>query len=496
MNFPRRFGGPAACVLFAALLALPPWCSTAAQQTAGSADGATPVTVSGTVYDSLAAHPLAGAFVQLAPSDLGGRLWSGRTDSLGSFSIADVPSGDYLVGFTHPELDSLGLEIPPMNLPGAGSDSIRLALAIPSARSVRAQLCPATRAADSSGVMLGFLHDAGTDARIEDGIVSVEWVKLVVDQTGEGAHAQQLSMTAKSTSAGWYALCGVPTGVRVTARAKLGDDASGYVSIQMPPRGMLLRDFSIARGSADTVVASAEAGSKGEQLVHRGNATLAGVVRDEQGKPLGGARLGVWGTGLSATSLDDGTFTISRLPAGTRTVETRHIGYAPERVTVDLVNERTQSVTVTMTQRADVLSDVTVYGQDRMLANVLSGFDQRRALGFGHFMTRADIVRKQPLRFTDLLNGVPGFRVFSVGGNEVSIVSSRSRGNSCKASIYLNGTHLKDPSDIDGLVDPNEVAGIELYSGISDTPPQFGRSQCGSIVIWTFPNLDSIDAEP
>jgi hypothetical protein len=223
------------------------------------------------------------------------------------------------------------------------------------------------------------------------------------------------------------------------------------------------------------------------------------VVRDEKGRPLAGAQLLVWESGLTATSRDDGTFAISHLPAGTRTLEARYVGYSPERVTVELMSDRTASVTVAMTQKVDVLKDVTVYGRDRglelELEHVLAGFNQRRELGFGHFITRADIEKKRPLRFTDLLRSTPGVKVVPGGNNEYAIVSTRTQGNSCKSDIYLNGTRLKDPSGIDVMVDPNEVAAIEIYAGISETPPQFGRSECGSVVIWTVPNLPPIGAQ-
>jgi hypothetical protein len=139
-----------------------------------------------------------------------------------------------------------------------------------------------------------------------------------------------------------------------------------------------------------------------------------------------------------------------------------------------------------------VLNDVIVYGKDSELKHVLAGFDQRRKLGFGHFITRADIEKARPLRFTDLVRSTPGLKVVPGRHNESLIVSTREYGNSCVSDIYINGTRLTDPTGIDIMVDPNEVAAIEVYAGSSDTPPQFGRGKCGSVVIWTVPNLPPI----
>ena len=42
-------------------------------------------------------------------------------------------------------------------------------------------------------------------------------------------------------------------------------------------------------------------------------------------------------------------------------------------------------------------------------------------------------------------------------------------------------------AEIDNLVKPEEIRGIEVYRGESDTPAEFGTRwvQCGTVVIWT-----------
>ena len=70
-------------------------------------------TVSGIVRDSLAQKPLAGAMVQLAAVDSLARFSRiAITDSLGRFTLGDVPDGRHIVGVLHPMLDSLGIEPP------------------------------------------------------------------------------------------------------------------------------------------------------------------------------------------------------------------------------------------------------------------------------------------------------------------------------------------------------------------------------------------------
>ena len=93
----HRLAALSAVPALLALLALPP-IPAAAQR----------ATVFGTVYG----EPLVGARVQMGSSDLHGTVLDVITDSRGRFRIDRVRPSQYIVGFTHPFLDSLGLEVP------------------------------------------------------------------------------------------------------------------------------------------------------------------------------------------------------------------------------------------------------------------------------------------------------------------------------------------------------------------------------------------------
>jgi hypothetical protein len=463
-------------------------------------------TVFGTVYDSLNGRALAGARVQVGSRDLHGTILDATTDSQGRFRIDRVRPGEYIVGFTHPFLDSLGLEVPPRTLTvDEQTAQLQFALAVPTMLSIRAQLCPASSPVDSSGLMLGFLRNADTDVHLDSGTVLLEWTELVVGD--DGIHAERKSASARATSAGWYAICGLSTAGPISARAEVGNSASGYIDVRVPPRGILHRDFSIPMGDAAIIVATVDSNDAADSTgtspapLRRGSSTLSGVVRNDHGDPLGGAHVMVWGSGSTTTTGDDGRFAIAGLPAGTQTVETRYVGYAPERVTVDLVSGRNIPSTITMSERADVLDAVTVYGAERQLANDLAGFNQRRKLGFGRFITRADIEKRRPLRFTDLLRSTPGLRIVATGGSDYTIVASSGGmlGGACRPLIFINGILLANSDGLDMMVDPQEVAAVEIYSGVGETPPQFRgglQNECGSVAIWTVPNLPLIGSRP
>jgi hypothetical protein len=448
-------------------------------------------TVSGTVYDSLAGKPLAGALVQLAEKGKGARVLIDTSGADGDFELAGVPPGSYIIGFFHSVLDSLGLGVTPRPLEIAGTAPVNVSLAIPSAATLRSLLCPPSAASDSSGLLIGFVRDADKGIPLAGASVVVMWRELVVD---DGIHTTRREIPVKTNSEGWYALCGLPTDGPITARAELGKDASGFIEISVPPHCMLHRDFGIPRDSAVvTVAVDDSAGAAAGQTVRRGSARLTGSVRDEKGRPLSGAQLLVWGSEVTGSTGEDGTFTLADLPAGTQALEVRYVGYAPERVTVDLVSHATRSVTVTLDKKVDLLGQVTIYGKPSRRQRDLTGFFQRSKSGFGHFLTRADIEKRHPFQFTDLFRMIPGFMVVRDTGFGYRIISTRGSGFSgtCQPSVYIDGMRIYDVGDIDGIVIPSDVAGVEAYAGAAGAPPQYASHGCGSILIWTGPDLGS-----
>ena len=148
-----------------------------------------------------------------------------------------------------------------------------------------------------------------------------------------------------------------------------------------------------------------------------------GVVRDGRGRPLSGAQLLLWGSGVTGSTLEDGTFALAGLPAGSQALEARYVGYAPKRVTVDLASNSTRTVTVTLDKRAEVLDEVTIYGKRSERRSDFRGFLERSKRGFGHFLTRADIEKRHPFQFTDLFRMMPGFSLVPDTGFGYTIVS-------------------------------------------------------------------------
>jgi hypothetical protein len=472
-----------------------------ARPTAVAGQPDTPVAaavVSGVVFDSLDGKPLAGALVQVVARGENARAWNATSGADGAFAIPGVPRGLYIVGFMHPVLDSLGLTVQPRTIEVSADDAVDVKLAIPSAHTIRQLLCDGTHPSDSTGLLLGFIRDADTGAPLPGATAVVTWPELVVKK---GIHTERRKVPIRSNDAGWYALCGAPADGPLAAHAELGKDASGVIEVNVPPGGVLRRDFYVPRGAAAVAVSDSQksdndrkAPASAELVIRHGNARLSGVVRNAQGQPLSGAQLLVWGSGISGSTRDDGSFTLSGLPAGTQALEARYVGYAPRRVAVDLASNETRSVTVTLDQRADVLDQVTVYGKATKRRGDINGFLERRLRGMGHYFTRADIARMQPFEFTDIMRRIPGIKLVPTSYFDFTILSSRGAGvnpsGTCQPTIYVDGTRLIDDTGINAMLLPGDVAALEVYPGPAGAPAQYSDGKCGSILVWTGPDPD------
>ncbi|HET7620515.1 MAG TPA: carboxypeptidase regulatory-like domain-containing protein [Gemmatimonadaceae bacterium] len=464
---------------------------------AGSAP--TSATVSGVVFDSLTGKPLAGALVQVVARGENARAWNATSGASGEFEITAVPRGLFIVGFMHPSLDSLGLTVQPRTIEVSSDAPVHVTLAIPSARTISRLLCGGAHQSDSTGLLIGFIRDADSGTPLPGAMAVVTWSELVVDK---GIHTARRQIPIKSNDAGWYALCGAPADGPITTRAELGKDATGIIEVNVPPRGILRRDFYIPRGAAAVAVDDSDesgahesdsAGNASAQLeIRRGSARLSGVVRDAQGQPLHGAQLMIWGSDVTGSTGDDGTFTLAGLPSGTQSLEVRYVGYAPTRVAVDLASNQTRSVDVTLSERADVLDQVTVYGKAPKRRLDYTGFlERRKSAGSGRFITRADITEMRPVDLTDILRRVPGLRLVPTSYFDYTILSSRGAttnpSGTCQPLIFVDGARLLDDTGLNGMIRPGDIAAIEVYAGPAGAPLQYSGGDCGSILIWTGP---------
>jgi hypothetical protein len=127
----------------------------------------------------------------------------------------------------------------------------------------------------------------------------------------------------------------------------------------------------------------------------------------------------------------------------------------------------------------------------------LAGFYTRRRMGGGGtFLDRSDVERRSARLLSDMMRGVAGVRVVSLG-SQMRYVSAHFRRLSqnvddqsaglCDMMLYIDGQPFQgDATAADARVRMTEVVGIEVYVSAASVPREFaGQSAaCGVIVIW------------
>lgn len=462
----------------------------AAAAVAASSDSTTPVTVTGTVYDSVAHAPLAGALVQLVEVTHQARVYNASTDSAGAFSIPSVLPGRYAAGFFHPSVDALGIESPLVGVTVTSGQPLSVALGIPGPARISTALCGARGPADSTGTLVGIVRDADTGTPLGGARVIVTWREIVIG-TG-GLREEQRRVPAQTRADGGYVMCGLPDD-RVIASADSGARQSGLIEVEIPTHGLVRRDFAVAGPAAAVATRVDSIPGAPPTTVLRGTARLTGTVRGPTSRPMSGARVTLWGSGLSTSTDATGHFTLGGLPAGTFSAQARAIGYAPATTSVDLASDQTASVNITLTEQATALAPVTIYGKPNYAVREMNDFLQRKREGFGHFLTAADLQNR--FAVTDALRMVPGLQVTPTGTGEAVY----GRGG-CTPAVYLDGMQLPgeppmmgpgggfgsgSPPDIDAYIQPTQIMGIEVYTGLGEAPPQYQSNGCGTVLIWS-----------
>ena len=457
-----------------------------------------PATVSGVVYDSLTRQPLAGATVQLVAADSTTRY--GRTvtsDAMGLFAFSDVPDGRFTLGFFHPMLDSLGLEPIVREVFVVGQRSMRADLAIPSPARLRNAICGPPSTANSGGVVIGIVRKA-IDREPAVGVtVAAQWLEYSIGRGGVERRTPRRVATTRES--GWFAICNVPSPGSLTLTASRGADSTDVIEVEVGADGYLRRELTIgasrtvaiAETKADTMKRdSVQRGGVGApppppRRIHVGDGRLSGTVfAADGGQPLAAAQVGIV-NGPQTRTTERGEWLLTDAPAGTRTLEVRAVGYYPVRQAVDVV-EGAPPVRVQMQTFKAVLATVKVTASyDRF--RKLEEFKERSRTGAGRYMTADDIAKRQLVVMSDLFRNMPGLYLDGTSA-DAQILMRGVFEDRCVPTIYINGSPMEGltVSDIDVMVRPSEVAGIETYTpGTAPLQFQSALGGCGSIVIWT-----------
>ena len=443
--------------------------------------------ITGVVFDSLANRGLAGATVQIA--DATGKAWTStkETDGTGRFEFVDVPIGTYLLGFFHPKLDSLALSSPVLRVDVRSEQPMVVRLGVPSARTIVRSICGAKSVTDSTGLILGYVRGAETSMPRPNGVVSVRWTEIIIEK--KSIHRELPSANASTGPTGLYAMCGIPVSTPIVLQAASEADSSGSFEVTVPATGLLHRDVFVAPFTR-TKVAVSDSAPAVELL--RGPGRLRGRVIGTNGRPVAGARVMVWGTGLEAATDGDGVFALQGLPGGTHTLEARAVGFMPAETPVDIVQGAPGATEVELTNFGITLDTVRVSAKRLYTSRREADFERRVHTGTGHLIDEKEIEKRKPLVLTDLLRNVPGVMIlpdqhswdvaYMRGGQ--SVLGS----GLCRPDLMVDGIRVANDEmfPLNSMVSTTEIRAVEVYAHSAMVPADLASaSGCGVIVIWT-----------
>ena len=470
---------------------------------AGSASGlaqqpATPAggTIAGVIYDSLVRNaPLTGAEVTVD-----GTALSALTDSRGQFRLDGVPPGRVVVRFYHAMLDSLGFGAAPVAVTVGETGITSTRLATPSPTTLRAALCRGPQPA-SSGVVIGRVRNVDDNTPLAGATVTASWSEWSIGKQGL-VHGDR-RVTATATTNGSFALCGVPNDVAVVVRASTGGHTTGLAEVDLSQRLFTVRDFAVSLAdsgsSAEELARLDSALASGDSVASRGASIIAGVVHASHGRVVAQAQVALLGFPIAVRTGAAGEYALTKVPAGTQTVDVRALGFAPQRLTLDVRTSERRTLDLTLDDaKARELAPVSIVGRAEKFDR--TGFDDRHKAGLGQFITEEEIARRGVFDTEQVLWNVLGARVVWDGHENVvrftrPAGSGRSGGTYttlCAPAYWVDGIPMARPvpgfpEDVNTFVKPRDIRGIEVYTSPSQAPAQYRRPdvECGVVMIWT-----------
>jgi len=231
-------------------------------------------------------------------------------------------------------------------------------------------------------------------------------------------------------------------------------------------------------------------------LTTAANAQSVGVVsgrvsiKDSAATPVGSVE--VYAAAQHAWTRTDttGAFRLAGLAPGKIELHFRRLGFEPKTQKIELVADRPLHLDIIMTPVPAELAALVVEEAQVRAREILRDFYNRKDAGHGHFITRQDIEKRNPSFMSDMMRLIPGTQlVRQPVGSAQTLRFARSSlpGRDCPPQYFIDGVMARG-FNIDDIP-PMDVEGVEVYSGVSQIPPQFKNSfstaMCGVVVIWS-----------
>jgi hypothetical protein len=328
---------------------------------------------------------------------------------------------------------------------------------------IRAQ-CEVVHQIPDQSILYGYIIDSESGTPLPGGTVHLSWVE------GSGADSTVNRAAAESPN-GSYVFCDVPQGVRLTLWA----DALGKTG-----------------GTSDVLF---EGGESERRDIPLGLAKLRGsfsgrLLDGTTGQPIQGATITIDNAGASALSDRNGAFVFRDLPVGAMEARIEHVAYGQPLMDVVVEPDLSTHSVIRLDPRPIAVEPLSVQITMREQWLEENGFYERVESNQGQFVTPEMIERTKFRRFTEVLRNIPGIVIngaYCAPRCLQWIEMAGSTQSNCVPEFYMDGRRMifrGNGIDLDAIAGGQDLAAVEVYRGISETPPQF-YGRCGSIVIWT-----------
>ncbi len=212
---------------------------------------------------------------------------------------------------------------------------------------------------------------------------------------------------------------------------------------------------------------------------------VSGVVKDSLGHPIPNVEVTAFKSSASVRTDSAGRFLLAALPYGRTDVGFRRLSFEPVILVITIPPADTTEVQVILGVAAQQLTGVVIEAHPDQLRQLVA-FENRRRQGVGHFITREQIEKRNPLLLSDMVRSIPGMILISETGR-TTLRFSRTARNNCPPQFFIDGVQAAQ-FNIDDMP-ARDVEGVELYAGSVGLPPEYNRATstaiCGTVIIWT-----------
>jgi len=229
------------------------------------------------------------------------------------------------------------------------------------------------------------------------------------------------------------------------------------------------------------------------QTAGKTSVVIASVADAQSGGPLADAQVSLSDLNVSARTDWSGEARIPNIASGQHKFEIRRPGYEP--LDVDLLVQGDSTGPVFRLVKATVPAGNTLEPVKVPVEagpSYLAGFEQRRQLGQGRFLTAADLEKKGNRSLVVVLAQSFGSLMSTPDPERAGrniLLTRRTRPSlangqvQCGVDVWYNNSRFAD--DLDSLR-PTDLAGVEYYA-VESAPGAFRRptSNCGVLVLWS-----------